>query len=141
MPFVRRKEKRELEIPTDSVSDIAFLLIIFFILTTTMSKLTGFTAELPSGAPQAKPAKPAAKTDAKTPTVQITNGKLLFNEQEVSMAALQERLLDLQLAKKQGEERVVMLETAGKVDYQIYYETMAAISAAGGIVAIVEEGE
>jgi biopolymer transport protein ExbD len=138
MPFVRRKEKRELEIPTDSVSDIAFLLIIFFILTTTMSKLTGFTAELPSGAAAQQQ---AAKTDAKTPTVQITNGKLLFNEQEVSMAALQERLLDLQLAKKQGEERVVMLETAGKVDYQIYYETMAAISAAGGIVAIVEEGE
>ena len=117
MPFVRRKEKRELEIPTDSVSDIAFLLIIFFILTTTMSKLTGFTAELPSGAAAQQQ---AAKTDAKTPTVQITNGKLLFNEQEVSMAALQERLLDLQLAKKQGEERVVMLETAGKVDYQIY---------------------
>ena len=138
MPFVRRKEKRELEIPTDSVSDIAFLLIIFFILTTTMSKLTGFTAELPSGAASQQQ---AAKTDAKTPTVQITNGKLLFNEQEVSMAALQERLLDLQLAKKQGEERVVMLEAAGKVDYQTYYAAMAAISAAGGIVAIVEEGE
>ena len=138
MPFVRRKEKRELEIPTDSVSDIAFLLIIFFILTTTMSKLTGFTAELPSGAAAQQQ---AAKTDAKTPTVQITNGKLLFSEQEVSMAALQERLLDLQLAKKQGEERVVMLEAAGKVDYQTYYAAMAAISAAGGIVAIVEEGE
>ena len=63
MPFVRRKEKRELEIPTDSVSDIAFLLIIFFILTTTMSKLTGFTAELPSGAASQQQ---AAKTDAKT---------------------------------------------------------------------------
>jgi biopolymer transport protein ExbD len=138
MPFSQRKEKRELEIPTDSVSDIAFLLIIFFILTTTMSKLTGFTAELPSGAASQQQ---AAKTDAKTPTVQITNGKLLFNEQEVSMASLQERLLDLQLAKKQGEERVVMLEAAGKVDYQTYYETMALISAAGGIMAIVEEGE
>ena len=138
MPFVRRKEKRELEIPTDSVSDIAFLLIIFFILTTTLSKLTGITAELPSAAASQQQ---AAKTDAKTPTVQITNGKLLFNEQEVSMAALRERLLDLQLAKKQGEERVVMLEAAGKVNYQAYYEAMAAISGAGGIVAIVEEGE
>jgi biopolymer transport protein ExbD len=138
MPFVRRKEKRDLEIPTDSVSDIAFLLIIFFILTTTLSKLTGFTAELPSAAASQQQ---AAKTDAKTATVQITNGKLLFNEQEVSMAALRERLLDLQLAKKQGEEKVVMLEAAGKVNYQAYYEAMAAISGAGGIVAIVEEGE
>ena len=138
MPFARRKEKRELEIPTDSVSDIAFLLIIFFILTTTLSKLTGFTAELPSGAAAQQQ---AAKTDAKTPTVQIANGKLLFNEQEVTPAALRERLLDLRLDTKQGEEKVVMLEAAGKVDYQTYYATMAAISGAGGIVAIVEEGE
>ena len=138
MPFARRKERRDLEIPTDSVSDIAFLLIIFFILTTTLSKLSGFTAELPSADAQQKQ---AATTDVKTPTVQLANGKLLFNEQEVSMAALQERLLDLQLAKKQGEEKVVMLEAAGQVNYQTYYEAMAAISGAGGIVAIVEEGE
>lgn len=137
MPFVRRKEKRELEIPTDSVSDIAFLLIIFFILTTTLSKLTGFTAELPAAAASQQ----AAKTDAKTPTVQLADGKLLFNEQEVAMDALRERLLDLRLGTKQGEEKVVMLEAAGKVDYQVYYEAMAAISAAGGVVAIVEEGE
>ena len=138
MPFARRKEKRDLEIPTDSVSDIAFLLIIFFILTTTLSKLTGFTAELPSAAAAQQQ---TAKSETKTASVQITNDKLLFNEQEVSMAALRERLLDLQLAKKQGEEKVVMLEAAGRVNYQTYYEAMAAISGAGGIVAIVEEGE
>ncbi len=34
-----------------------------------------------------------------------------------------------------------MLEAAGKVDYQTYYAAMAAIAAAGGVVAIVEEGE
>jgi len=75
----------------------------------------------------------------KTPTVQLTSGKILFNEQEVSGPALRERLLDLQLSKKQGEEKIVMLEAAGKVDYQSYFEAMAAISAAGGVVAIVEE--
>jgi biopolymer transport protein ExbD len=138
MPIVRRREKRDLEIPTDSVSDIAFLLIIFFILTTTLSKLSGFTAELPSAdATQKQP----AKTEAKTPTVQLANGKMLFNEQEVSLDVLRERLLDLNLAAKQGEEKVVLLETAGKADYQTYYATMAAIAAAGGVVAIVEEGQ
>ena len=138
MPIARRREKRELEIPTDSVSDIAFLLIIFFILTTTLSKLSGFTAELPSADASQKQ---AAKSDAKTPTVQITGGKLLFNEQEVSKESLRDRLLDLNLAAKQGEEKVVLLEAAGKADYQTYYETMAAIAAAGGVVAIVEEGQ
>jgi biopolymer transport protein ExbD len=137
MALARRREQRELEIPTDSVSDIAFLLIIFFILTTTLTKLSGFTAELPSAAANQQ----QATSDAKTPTVQLANGKLLFDEREVSPAALRERLLDLRLDKRQGEERIVMLEAAGKVDYQTYYEVMAAISAAGGVVAIVEEDE
>jgi biopolymer transport protein ExbD len=138
MPFARRKEKRDLDVPTDSVSDIAFLLIIFFILTTTLSKLSGFTAELPSADTSQKQ---AAATDAKTPGVQITGGKLLFNDQEVSVDTLRDRLLDLQLANKEGQDKVVLLEAAGKVDYQTYYEAMAAISEAGGVVAIVEEGE
>ena len=138
MPFARRKEKRDLDIPTYSVSDIAFLLIIFFILTTTLSKLSGFTAELPSADASQKQ---AAATDTKTPGVQIAGGKLLFNEQEVSLDTLRDRLLDLQLGKKEGQEKVVMLEAAGAVDYQTYYQAMAAISAAGGVVAIVEEGE
>ncbi len=137
MAIARRREKRELEIPTDSVSDIAFLLIIFFILTTTLNKLSGFTAELPSAAANQQ----QAASDAKTPTVQLVNGKLLFDEREVSLAGLRERLLDLRLGTREGEERIVMLEAAGRVDYQTYYEVMAAISAAGGVVAIVEEDE
>ena len=136
MPIVRGKETKELEIPTDSVSDIAFLLIIFFILTTTLSKLSGFTAELPSADASQKQ---AAKTDAKTPSVQLAGGKLLFNEQEVSLQTLQDRLLDLRLGSKEGEEKVVLLEAGGKVEYQTYYAAMAAISTAGGVVAIVEE--
>ncbi|MCX7415138.1 MAG: biopolymer transporter ExbD [Planctomycetota bacterium] len=136
MPIVKRKETKELEIPTDSVSDIAFLLIIFFILTTTLSKLSGFTAELPSADASQKQ---AAKTDAKTPSVQLAGGKLLFNEQEVSLQTLQDRLLDLRLGSKDGEEKVVLLEAGGKVEYQTYYAAMAAISTAGGVVAIVEE--
>ncbi len=136
MPIVKRKETKELEIPTDSVSDIAFLLIIFFILTTTLSKLSGFTAELPSADASQKQ---AAKTDAKTPSVQLASGKLLFNEQEVSLQTLQDRLLDLRLGSKEGEEKVVLLEAGGKVEYQTYYAAMAAISTAGGVVAIVEE--
>lgn len=136
MPIVKRKETKELEIPTDSVSDIAFLLIIFFILTTTLSKLSGFTAELPSADASQKQ---ATKTDTKTPSVQLAGGKLLFNEQEVSLQTLQDRLLDLRLGSKEGEEKVVLLEAGGKVEYQTYYAAMAAISTAGGVVAIVEE--
>jgi biopolymer transport protein ExbD len=137
MPFSRRKPKRDVELPTDSVSDIAFLLIIFFILTTTLAKVSGFKVELPS----ADTSQSQKKQEEKTPSVQLTDGKILFNEQGVSIDELRDRLLDLQLDKKQGEQKVVTLEAAGKVDYQAYYEAMAAIATAGGVVALLEEGE
>jgi biopolymer transport protein ExbD len=134
MPLRRRRERREPELPTDSVSDIAFLLIIFFILTTTLARLKGFSAELPS----ASPATSAAKAP-KTPAVQLADGRILFDEQEVTLPVLQERLKNFGLAAKQGEERVVTLEAAGKVPYQDYFAAMAAIRAAGGVVALVQE--
>lgn len=136
MPLIRRRDRAAPEMPTDSVSDIAFLLIIFFILTTTLTKLRGFSAELPAAS--ASPAQ-APPSDAKTPAVQIAGDKLLFNEQEVSLAVLNDRLRDLNLAARQGEAKVVTLEAAGRVPYQTYYAAMAAISAAGGVVAIVQE--
>lgn len=133
----KRKKPGEPALPTDSISDIAFLLIIFFILTTTLNKLTGFSSEIPSG----EASKETKQDDKKTPTVQLTNGKVLFNDQEVAVATLADRLKDLRLDQKEGEEKVVLLEAAGKVEYQTYYEVLAAVSAAGGIVAILEEGK
>jgi biopolymer transport protein ExbD len=135
MPLARRPERADPPLPTDSVSDIAFLLIIFFILTTTLTKLRGFTAELPAASPTSQ----AAPTDPKTPAVQMAEGKILFNEQEVSLPVLRDRLRDLRLDAKRGEAKVVTLEAAGRVPYQDYFAAMAAISAAGGVVAIVQE--
>ena len=44
-----RTRKRTPEVPVSSFSDIAFLLIIYFILATTLARMTGVVAEIPSG--------------------------------------------------------------------------------------------
>ncbi len=59
----RRRHRRDHgcdDIPVASFSDIAFLLIIFFILATTLAKTRGFITELPSGE---KSEKQAVKQD------------------------------------------------------------------------------
>jgi hypothetical protein len=43
------------------------------------------------------------------------------------------------LADKDPEKRVVMLETAKGTPYDAYFQALAAISASGGVVALVEE--
>ena len=44
----RRGKKRDDSVPVDAFSDIAFLIIIFFLVATTLSKTKGFDTEIPS---------------------------------------------------------------------------------------------
>ncbi len=132
------RERGEVRVPTDSLSDVAFLLIIFFILTTSLRQITGVKADLPAaerGAPQQV---------EKTPTVQLRGEELRFNDQLMDLATFRDRLRELDLPSRPREEdRIVVVETSGRVSYQRYFETLAAISGAGGIVGLLteEEGE
>ena len=47
--YSKEKKHRSGDIPVGSFSDIAFLLIIYFLVATSLVKLKGITADLPSG--------------------------------------------------------------------------------------------
>jgi biopolymer transport protein ExbD len=131
----RRRRRRSHgcdEIPVASFSDIAFLLIIFFILATTLAKTRGFITELPSGEKSEKPPE-------KTTTVQLNSGVLRINDDVVDLKQLKQKLLDMKLHARSGDDKVVMFEATGRVDYQEYYEIMAVVARAGGSICIVRE--
>ncbi len=131
----RRKARGIPDIPVSSFSDIAFLLIIFFILTTTLTKEKGFTTDFPSGQVSAQSAK-------KNPTVAVTGTEIRLNDQPVSHEQLTEKLQALKLGEKEKEEeRLVILETEGSLSYQRYYGVMATIAQASGVVAVVKESK
>lgn len=137
--FKRRKQQekkhRSGAIPTGSFSDIAFLLIIYFLVATTLVKVKGITADLPTGEKQAE-----AQID-ETPVVNIRGADIYFSEKKVSVENLNDRLAALKLADQPPKERVIMLESTNATAYEVYYQVMAAISANNGVVAIVEEEE
>jgi len=130
-----RRERRRYgldEIPAASFSDIAFLLIIFFILTTTLAATRGFLTEFPSGERSDEPQK-------KTTTVAIRDGKITLNDAQVALPQLREELAALRLHERTGDDKVVILEAAGRVEYQDYFDVMAAITQAGGVICIIRE--
>lgn len=131
--FSRRREAEEL--PVSSFSDIAFLLIIFFILVTSLEQFAGFEANIPSGEKSEQ-----TQTD-EMPTIKLHNGIINYNENVLSIEELRGQLTAMNLREKAEDKRIVLLEASGQVPYQPYYEVMAAISAAGGVVGIVQEGE
>ena len=127
------KKHRSGEIPTDSFSDIAFLLIIYFLVATTLVKVKSITADLPAGE------KSTQAQSEKTPIINLRGAEVFFNDKRMEMAELNQRLAALDLPGKEGDKRVIMLESAKGTPYQSYFEALAAISANGGVVAIVED--
>jgi biopolymer transport protein ExbD len=126
------KEHRNGVIPTDSFSDIAFLLIIYFLVATTLVKVKSITADLPAGE------KASQSEPEKTPIVNLRGAEIFFNDKKLSLDLLNERLAALKLGELDAEKRVIMLESSRGTPYEHYFQALAAISAHGGVVAIVE---
>ena len=131
----REKKHREGEIPTGSFSDIAFLLIIYFLVATTLLKVKSITADMPAGE------KSAQSQSDKTPIVNLRGEEIFLNDKPVDIVGLNERLAALELFDKEAKDRVIMLESARGTAYGNYYQAMASISANGGVIALVKEDE
>jgi len=137
----RLGKKRQGDISPDltSFSDIANLLIIFFILTTSLVRPFGRQMDMPSSA---KPPQEQKQTD--TPTIRVTADRLIFsqgekNEKELTMNELRSELLRRNFPAQKEDKRAVVVETAPEVTYERYYQIVTAVAAAGGVVALMEE--
>lgn len=135
----RRKMKRLREgageVPTSSFADIAFLLIIYFMVVTTLVQTKGLVADMPAGQ------KVESADMEETPMVSVADNSIVFNESEVSIEALRNQLAEMKLQEKDPADRVVMLEAAGRTDYDRFYAAVAAIQAAGGVIANVRDAD
>lgn len=129
------RKHREGEIPTGTFSDIAFLLIIFFLVATTLTKVKTITADLPAGE------KSTQTQSEETPIVNLRGIQIFFNDKEVTLEELDDRLAALELIEKEPNDRVIMLESANGTTYENYFQALATISANNGVVAIVEGEE
>jgi len=129
-----RRKKGTPEIPVNSFADIAFLLIVFFMVATTLIKTRGVITDIPSG--EASDTK-----EQKNAVIHLHEGRIALNDTDVDITTLRQRLREMKLNEKTGEDRIVMLETGGGFDYQSYYGVMTAISGAGGVVALVKEAD
>jgi len=127
----RRRPRGEPEIPTQSFADIAFLLIIYFILAASLSQDLGFRTDIPAGQ------KATEASDDKS--VLLRDDGLFYGERPVSIDELRGTLAGMRLAGRDPNSRVVQFEAKGDVPWQSYYEVLAAIESAGGIPGILME--
>ncbi len=134
---VKLKPRAEPEIIITSLIDIAVLLLIFFILTTTMAKLAGEKLTIPSGSTD------ASKKQEKQITVGLKPGEIRYGEKSepISLDELRGRLVKENLLAREPSKRAVILDSDPKVQYDEYFQVMMVIVKAGGVVALVDQDE
>ncbi len=133
---IARKPRPAGDLDVTSFSDIAFLLIIFFVLTTTFTSTMGLAVIIPASTQDQ-----AKKADADYPTVLLAPESMKFLDHDVTLVELRKELAAMKLSEKKEEARFIVLESSPEVEYERYFQVVTAISKAGGILAIAESLE
>jgi biopolymer transport protein ExbD len=134
---LRRKEQVNAEIDVGSFSDIAFLLIIFFILTTTFVKIAGNKIEIPSGSDE------QSEVEQKQLSVTLTAEDILYGEnaKNVSIDELRVALAKEKFETKEPDAKMVVLETDAAVLYERYFQVVMAINDSGGVLTLIDQAD
>lgn len=120
-------------IPFIALADIAWQIIIFFLVASTFAKNNSLTVELPGSTNQATAQK------AETITVQAGDNMLMINSQNVAAGDLEQNLRRMLAGKTSEQDRMVILMGRSDLTFQRNVDIMYAIQKAGGILVISEE--
>ena len=125
--FKKVRLDEEAEIPTASMADIAFLLIIFFMTTTNFAREKGLKFVLPEKKDQPQEVKIKSENLLK---ISINDkGELFLNDEEARWDNL-EREVKLRLEK--NPNLIILIRTHRDAPYEYMIRAFDAVKAAGG---------
>jgi len=122
IPSVRKRSKKEVEIAIVNLVDVIFILLIFFIMTTTFSKETGLDITKPA-------AGSASQLEKENIMVGISKeGTIHLDERQVDLAMLQ-AILRRQIAE--DAEKAVVIVSDRDADMGVVVDVMDECNMAG----------
>lgn len=123
MSFFKSKDDSSSEINITPLIDVVFLLLLFFMLTTTFSAKPGFKINLPKSSSAAS----GKESDSINVYVAAT-GDISFNGNKVSIGEVSELLKE---KAKQGTEQMVMISADEAAKHGVVVEIMDRIKSSG----------
>lgn len=131
MAFIKKRKIGGAEIPTSSMADIAFLLLLFFLVATVIDVDTGLGISLPEFIDN--PETVEVPKDRMAAVLINENGDVLLNGNLISIPQIKSNLkpriiskIDLPASKK----LIVSLKTDRKTNYNKYIQTLDQIKMA-----------
>ncbi len=123
-PALSRRNKSNPEIPTSSMADIAFLLIVFFLVTTTMNQDKGIGMQLPPAGENKK----IQKKNICNIWVNASGDILINLEQEI---ALEQLRADIERRLSENDKLIVSLKADQETAYNAFINVLDEIKLAG----------
>ena len=125
--MIKRSKKRVPGLNTTSTADISFMLLIFFLVTSSMDAGKGLKRQLPP--PPQEQEQVADILDSDIMTIRIdAEGSLTLDGKSVTLEQVQAEVQ--QLAAVNPKHRVVAVKTAPQTRYEAYFMLQNAIVAA-----------
>lgn len=131
--LLRQEKERSAEIPTSSLADISFLLLCFFLVTTTFDVDKGIGLTLP-------PIGQEIKVREKNITNVLINeqGQVLIDNQSVQIPAIKDIIRQKLL---QNPKLIVSIKTQRKTKYDVYIKVLDKIKESGETRISIAEPE
>ncbi len=118
-----RRNKSDPEIPTSSMADIAFLLIVFFLVTTTMNQDKGIGMQLPPAGEQKK----IQKKNICNIWVNAA-GQILINLEEIPLNGLR---ADIERRLQENDKLIISLKADEQTPYTNFIDVLDEVKLTG----------
>lgn len=119
--LIRRKQHETLGLNTTSTADISFMLLIFFLVTTSMDVDKGLLRQLPSPEPQKKEQQQSVVDKANLMELRLTAGDtLLVNGKPMQVSQLKEETI--RFVHRLGKKHLISIESDRDADYNLYFQ-------------------
>lgn len=119
--LIRRKLHETPGLNTTSTADISFMLLIFFLVTTSMDVDKGLLRQLPSPEPQKKEQQQTVVDKANLMALRLTAGDtLLVNGKPMQVSQLKEETI--RFVHRLGKKHLISIESDRDADYNLYFQ-------------------
>ena len=131
--ILEKRNKHPNEIPTSSLADIAFLLLVFFLVTTTIDTDKGLSLVLP-----------APGEEKEIPKENISNllinaaGNIMLDEEPINMADIHNTV---KIKMNENPNLIFSIKTDRATDYQVFVSVLDQLKMANATRISIAEPE
>lgn len=125
--MIKKKKERETKIPDAGMSDIVFLLLLFFLVSTTIDVDTGIGLVLPEYQENIEDVQVPLSKERMVAILVNENGDVMVNKEPMALPMLKDYIADKLRSKislPKNKKLVISVKTDRKTNYNLYIQVL-----------------